>query len=89
MFLLLGGTVGLWGIVGGMIYFVNYLNTLNAYDTPMLAPYSPRVNGDLKDGLHRKSFASMKKRPKSMPVKNRQRFENIMQGENQNENNNN
>ncbi len=89
VFLLLGGTVGLWGVVGGMIYFVNYLNTLNAYNTPMLAPYSPRVNGDLKDGLHRKSLVSMKSRPKSMPVKNRQRFEQVSQGENQNENNNN
>lgn len=81
VFLLLGGTVGLWGIVGGMIYFVNYLNTLNTYDTPMLAPYSPRVKGDLKDGLHRKSIPSMKSRPHSMPVKNRERFRNL-QGEN-------
>lgn len=89
VFLLLGGTVGLWGIVGGMIYFVNYLNTLNAYDTPMLAPYSPRVNGDLKDGLHRKSFVKMKNRPQSMPVNNRQRFKQVEQGDNQNENNNN
>lgn len=84
VFLLLGGTVGLWGIVGGMIYFVNYLNTLNAYDTPMLAPYSPRVKGDLKDGLHRKSIPSMKNRPNSMPVKNRERFTSL-QGENSDE----
>ncbi|MBQ3494716.1 MAG: spore germination protein [Clostridia bacterium] len=73
IFLLVGGTLGLFGIIGGMLYFVNYLNSLNSYDTPMLAPYSPRVKSDLKDGLTRRSLPEMNKRPHSMPVKNRTR----------------
>lgn len=67
MFLILGGTLGLMGIIGGMIYFVNYLNTLNEYDTPYLSPYAPRVNSDLKDALKRKPIKDMSNRPKSLP----------------------
>lgn len=69
VFLFLGGTLGLFGVVGGMIYFVNYLNSMNEFDTPNLAPYAPRVEGDLKDGLHKKPIPKMKKRPKSIRTK--------------------
>ena len=73
VFFLIGGTLGLFGIVGAMIYIVDYMNTLGAYHTPFLAPYAPRVSEDLKDGLHRKSIQRMQYRPHSMPVKNRDR----------------
>ena len=66
VFVFLGGTLGLLGIVGGMIYFVNYLNSMNEFGTPNLAPYAPRVNSDLKDGLHKKPLTQMKQRPKSI-----------------------
>lgn len=73
IFVIIGGTMGLLGIIGGMIYVVNYLNTLNDYDTPYLAPYSPKINGDLKDGLKRKSIIYMTKRPSSIPNKDNYR----------------
>ena len=73
IFLLVGATLGLLGIVGGMVYFVNYLNSLNEYDTPFLAPYSPRIKDDLKDGLVRKSLKNMKKRPISFKNNNKYR----------------
>ncbi len=66
VFLLLGGTLGLLGVVGGMIYFVNYLNSMNEFNAPNLAPYSPRVQQDLKDGLHKKPIPKMRKRPQSI-----------------------
>ena len=69
VFLFLGGSLGLFGVVGGMIYFINYLNSMNDFETPNLAPYAPRVNGDLKDGLHKKPIPKMKKRPKSIKAK--------------------
>ena len=71
VFLLVGGTLGLLGIIGCMIYFVDYLNTLNDYDTPYLAPYSPMIKDDLKDGLKRKSILYMTKRPSSISGKDK------------------
>lgn len=65
IFIVLGGTLGLLGIVGGMIYFVNYLNNLTMYTAPQLAPFSPSINSDMKDGITKKSLVDMKLRPKS------------------------
>lgn len=66
VFLFLGGTLGLFGIVGGMIYFINYINSMNEFNTPNLAPYAPRITDDLKDGLHKAPMPKMTKRPKSV-----------------------
>ena len=66
VFVFLGGTLGLFGVVGGMIYFVNYLNSMDEFGVPNLAPYAPRVENDLKDALHKKPMPKMKKRPKSV-----------------------
>ena len=73
IFLVLGGSLGLLGIVGGLVYIVNYLNSIDSYGAPYLAPYSPRVEGDLKDALTKKSFVNMTKRPMSYSVKDRVR----------------
>ncbi len=73
VFLLIGGTLGLLGIIGGMVYFVNYLNTMNQFHTPNLAPYAPRIKGDLKDGIIMQPITRMKTRPISLPGKDKQR----------------
>ncbi len=73
IFLILGGSLGLLGLVGGLIYFVNYLNTLDSYGTPYLAPYSPRIPQDLKDGIFMSPLTEMKTRPKSFRNKNKVR----------------
>lgn len=69
IFVILGSTVGIFGIVGGVIYFINYINTLNYYETPYLAPYAPKIREDLKDGLFKKPLISMKNSPRSLPKK--------------------
>lgn len=74
VFLILGATVGIFGIVAGMVYVINYLNTLNIYSTPYLAPFAPRVDDDLKDGIFKKNVSYMKERPKSLPQKNKIRL---------------
>lgn len=73
VFLILGGSLGLLGIVGGMIYFVNYLTTLDSYGTPYLAPYSPRIPSDLKDGIFKAPLTEMKSGPKCFPNHNKVR----------------
>ena len=63
--MVLGGSMGLVGIVAGLVYFLNYLNNIDSYGTPYLAPYSPRIPSDLKDAVSQVSIVRMKKRPKS------------------------
>lgn len=65
IFIVLGGSLGLVGIVTGLVYFVNYLNSIDSYQTPYLAPYSPRVPKDLKDALLTSNVIDMEERPRS------------------------
>lgn len=74
IFLILGGTLGILGVVGGMIYFVNYMNSLNEYTAPYLAPFSPSVHNDFKDGLFKANITEMYDRPKSFSQKNTKRL---------------
>ena len=73
IFLILGGSLGLLGVVGGLIYFVNYLTTLDSFGTPYLAPYSPRIPKDLKDGIFKVPINEMKTRPESFSNPNKVR----------------
>lgn len=73
IFIILGGSLGLGGLVAGMVYFVNYLNTIDSFGTPYLAPYSPRVPNDLKDGVFKSPINDMKTRPKTFKNKNKVR----------------
>ncbi len=73
VFLLIGGAVGILGIIGAMIYLINYFNTLDSFGTPYLAPYSPQINKDLKDGIFKSQLPEMKERPRSFNNKNKVR----------------
>ena len=76
LFLIVGGTVGILGIVGCTLYFVHYLASLNQYGTSYLAPYAPRKKNDLKDGLILKPITKMKTRPESIRQTNKTRQSN-------------
>ena len=67
VFIILGGSLGILGIVSGFIYLVNYLNTLDNYHTPYMAPYSPRIKEDLQDGLVKSQPGALHNMPKSFP----------------------
>ena len=73
LMLIIGGSVGVLGIIGAVIYIISYLNTLDSYGTPYLAPYSPKINEDLKDALVKVQFNNMKTRPVSFGSKNKVR----------------
>lgn len=64
-FILLAGTVGVIGVILGVIFTLAYLSSLSANDTPLLAPFAPLVASDLKDTFLKKPITEMKKRPKS------------------------
>lgn len=74
VFVILGATLGLMGIVGGVVYVIDYVNSLNYYNTPFLAPIAPLVNDDLKDSFIKVPLSKMKKRPKSISQKNTTRL---------------
>lgn len=74
LFILIGGCLGLVGIIAGMIYVINYLGYIDSYGTPYLAPYAPKIDTDLKDGIFKKSLTEMKERPKSFKNKNKVRI---------------
>ena len=71
LFLLVSAVLGFVGIVILTILIVGYLSGLDNYGTPYLAPYAPRINPDLKDGMLKVSTFDMKERPYSIPTKNR------------------
>ncbi len=73
VFIVLGGSLGLIGIVSGMVYIVNYLNDFDSFSTPYLAPYSPRINQDLKDAILMNPSFSMKHRPQSFSPEKKER----------------
>ncbi|MBR2433574.1 MAG: spore germination protein [Clostridia bacterium] len=73
LFLIVGGTVGMLGIVGLVLYFVLKLATLDQFGTSYLAPYAPRKKSDLKDGLFTKPIYKMTNRPQSIRGTNKTR----------------
>lgn len=73
IFTLLGGVGGLYFIICGAVFITFYLTSLNAFDTPYLAPFAPLVTNDMKDTFARVSFPRMKDRPTSIPNKNKRR----------------
>lgn len=74
LFLFLGGCFGFYGVVAGLFYLVNYLNRIDSYGAPYLAPYSPRIQSDLKDAIIKRTLVEMKKRPMSFENANKTRM---------------
>ncbi len=74
VFLLIGASLGLLGILGGMIYFINYANTVENFGAPYLAPFSPFILHDNEDGLLKVPLSKMKSRPQSFDTESEDRI---------------
>ncbi len=70
---LIGGLMGIIGIVIGLLFLVAYLCDFDSYGAAYLGPYAPRIKGDLKDALIKKTLSKMKTRPRSIPNIDRNR----------------
>lgn len=70
VFMVVGASLGLLGLIGATIYVVAYLNTIENFGSPYLAPFSPFILSDNKDGLYRTNWQMMIKRPKSIKNQN-------------------
>ena len=71
VFLLIGGCLGLFGVVTGFIYLVNYLNNLDSFGTPYLSPYCPRRQKDLQDAIIKEPVTQKVGRPDMINLSNK------------------
>jgi spore germination protein KA len=66
-FALVGGLLGIYGIVLTGVMLMVYLAGMDSYGAPYLAPYSPLIKNDLKDGIIKTNLRNMRTRPRSIP----------------------
>lgn len=74
LFIAVGGTLGLYGILLSFLCLMAYLVSYQSYGSPYLAPYGPLIVDDLQDGIFKQSNLDMKSRPKSIPNINERRI---------------
>ncbi len=74
VFLCISAVTGFVGMIILSIVLIGYLAGLDNYGTPYLAPYAPRINPDLQDGVFKSGTVSMVRRPYSIPTPNRTRM---------------
>ena len=70
IYTLVGGLCGLFGLILSVLFTLHYICSLNGYDAPYLAPFTPLVYSDFKDAIERGPLPAMKKRPRSIPNDN-------------------
>ena len=73
IFIFVGGCLGMLGIVGFFVYLYIYLASIDSYGAPYLAPFAPRIQNDLKDGIILDTIEGMKTRPQSFKNYNKTR----------------
>lgn len=69
-FLLLAGIMGIYGILLGVIFTLNYLVALENYGAPYFAPFSPLIPEDMKDSVIKQELVDMTTRPQSIRNRN-------------------
>ena len=74
VFIILGGGLGIFGMVAGVVFILAYLNSLENYGSPYFAPFSPSLKNDMKDALFKASIIDMKTRPEAITNKNKVRM---------------
>lgn len=76
LFLLVGGSLGVYGLlIAGVGLFV-YLVSFESYKTPLFAPFSPIVQKDLKDSILKGFMIENRLRPQSLKTVNPHRLDN-------------
>ena len=74
LFILAGGLFGMLGVGLTLLFILSYLNDLNAYGSPYLAPFAPIVASDLKDGIFKRESLALKTRPDSIPNQKKEKL---------------
>lgn len=74
LFLLVGGSIGGYGLILLIAGIMLYLISFETYSTPLMAPFSPLVVKDLKDSVYKGFMTEQQKRPYSIKNINRNRI---------------
>ncbi|MCL6635674.1 MAG: spore germination protein [Peptococcaceae bacterium] len=77
--MVLAATLGLFGVISGVIIIVVHLCTLRSFGVPYLSPLAPVSVGDLKDVVVRAPWWAMLTRPRLTGMKEPQRQEKGLQ----------
>lgn len=64
--LLVGASLGLYGVILFCVFIVSYLCSFDSYNSAYLAPTAPYIKTDQKDMFRRTTIKEMIKRPKSI-----------------------
>lgn len=64
LFLLMAGSLGPFGIILFVSFLLYYLLSTDVFGTPLIAPFSPLIKGDLRDSVVKYNTPSLKKRPR-------------------------
>ena len=81
IYLVIAGSIGAYGILSLTLLFLIYLVSFECYETPLMAPFSPIVPPDLKDGIFKGFISDQKFRPRSIRNQNKKRINPNTQGE--------
>lgn len=73
-FVIVAGSIGTYGILLLTALILYYLLSSDGYGTPLLAPFSPLIRRDLKDGLLKTDIYSLRSRPAVFRGKNKTRL---------------
>ncbi|WP_223701608.1 spore germination protein [Sutcliffiella deserti] len=69
LFLILGGSLGFYGIMLGLIFMIGHINSLRSFGVPYLTPVSPFKLTDQEDVFFRLPYYMMKQRPSYLKTK--------------------
>lgn len=75
LFLVIGGSFGAFGLLIASAVLVIYLVSFENYNTPLLAPFSPLITKDLKDGIYKGFMIEQSIRPLSLKNANKRRID--------------
>ncbi len=74
LYLIVAGSVGPFGIILLTVYLISYLVSEQSYGAPLVAPFAPLVKSDLYDSFLKANMFTLRKRPKTLKMKDRVRL---------------
>ena len=72
--LIIGGSIGPFGIVIFTAFLICYLVSEQSYGVPLFAPFAPLIKNDLKDAMIKSNLYLLHNRPKVLKTKNKKRL---------------